>query len=206
MDKIFEDIYCVFIHIDDILIFSNNEISHKKDIETVFSILNEHNFKISASKSVVNVTFLDFLGFHISVDGIKLPISKIEELKSFPYPKDAKGLCRFLGMIGFYRKLIPKFSDIVLPLSERIRLSPKGSFTLDESELQSFNSVIKELNDTSSLAHPEPNCTNYQLVTDSSDYAVGAALHQIVEGNPIPIGFFSKKINTNTNEIFYIRS
>ena len=97
-------------------------------------------------------------------------------------------------MVGFYRKLIPKFSEIVLPLSERMRLSPKGSFKLDESERQSFNSVIKELNETSSLAHPEPKCTNYQLVTDSSNYAVGAALHQIVEGNPIPIGFFSKKL------------
>ena len=75
-----------------------------------------------------------------------------------------------------------------------MRLSPKGSFTLDESERQSFNSIIKELNDTSSLAHPEPNCTNYQLVTDSSDYAVGAAWYQIVEGNPTPIGFFSKKL------------
>ena len=75
-----------------------------------------------------------------------------------------------------------------------MKLSPKGSFTLHESERQSFNSIIKELNDTSSLAHPEPNCTNYQFVTDSSNYAVGAALHQIVEGNPIPIGFFSKKL------------
>ena len=110
------------------------------------------------------MTSLDFLGFHISIDGIKPTMSKIEELKSFSYPKDAKGLRRFLGMVGFYRKLIPKFSEIVLPLSERMRLSPKGSFTLDESERQSFNSVIKEL-DTSSLAHPEPNCTNYQLPT-----------------------------------------
>ena len=119
-----------FIYIDDILIFSNDEISHKKDIETVFSILNEHNLKISATKSVFNVTTRDFLSFHISVDVIKPPISKIEELKSFPYPKDAKGPRRFLGIFGFYRKLIPKFSEIIFPLSERMGLSPKGSFTL----------------------------------------------------------------------------
>ena len=118
----------------------------KKDIETVFHILKEHNLKISATKSVFNVTSLDFLGFHISVDGIKPTTSKIEEFKSFPYPKDAKGLRRFLGIVGFYRKLIPKFSEIVLPLSERMRLSPKSSFTFDESERQSFSTVIKFLN------------------------------------------------------------
>ena len=83
------------------------------------------------------MTSLDFIGFHISVDGIKPPSSKIEELKYVPYPKDAKGLRRFLGMVGFYRKLTPKFSETVLPLSERMGLSPKGSFTLDESERQS---------------------------------------------------------------------
>ena len=80
MDKIFEDIDFVFIYIDDILIFSNDEICHKKDIETIFSILNEHNLKISATKSVFNVTSLNFLGFHLCVYGIKPPI-KIEEIK-----------------------------------------------------------------------------------------------------------------------------
>ena len=79
------------------------------------------------------MTSLDFLVFHISINGIKSTTSKIEELKSFPYPKDAKGLRRFLGMVGSYRKLIPKFSEIVLPLSERMRLSPKAGFTFDES-------------------------------------------------------------------------
>ena len=56
---------------------------------------------------------------------------------------------RFLGMVGFYRKQISKFFDIVLPLSERMRLSLKGSFILNESERQTFNSVIKKLNDIS---------------------------------------------------------
>ena len=44
------------------------------------------------------------------------------------------------------------------------------------------------------LAHPQLNCTNYQLTTDKSNYAVSAALHQILEGNPIPVRFFSKKL------------
>ena len=51
----------VFLYIDDILIFSNDKISHKKDIETVFNILNEHNLKISATKSVFSVTSLAFI-------------------------------------------------------------------------------------------------------------------------------------------------
>ena len=36
MDRIFRQINCVFIYLDDILIFSDDEPSHKKDIDIVF--------------------------------------------------------------------------------------------------------------------------------------------------------------------------
>ena len=92
----------------------------------------------------------------------------LQVVRSFPYPSDSKESHRFLEMgAGFYKKSIPKFSKIVLPLFERMRLSPKGSFILNESERHAFNSVIKELNDASALANLQSNCTNYQLVTDS---------------------------------------
>ena len=34
----------------------------------------------------------------------------------------------------------------------------------------------------------DPDVTQYHLVTDSLNYAVGAALHQIISGDPVPIG------------------
>lgn len=67
MDKIFRDIDCIYIYIyiDYILIFSDTEHS-QKDTDTVFRILQENNFKISTSKSIFDVTSLDFLGFSIN--------------------------------------------------------------------------------------------------------------------------------------------
>ena len=38
MDNFFKDIDCVFIYIDDILIFSNDEISHKKKTLNLFLV------------------------------------------------------------------------------------------------------------------------------------------------------------------------
>ena len=38
-----------------------------------------------------------------------------------------------------------------------MRLFPKGSFILNESEKQTFDSVIKKLFDASTLAYPHPN-------------------------------------------------
>ena len=45
------------------------------------------------------------------------------------------------------------------------------------------------------MTHLDPNATQYHLVTDSSNYAVGAALHQIINGESIPIGFYSRKLS-----------
>ena len=98
------------------------------------------------------MTSINFLCFLVSLDGIKPTKDKTEELKSFSYPNDSKGLRRFLGMVGFYRKLIPNFSEIVLPLSGRMRQSPKGPFISNESEKQAFRFLIRELSDVSAFA------------------------------------------------------
>ena len=55
--------------------------------------------------------------------------------------------------------------------------------------------MIKELRDISALTHPQPNCTNYELVIDSQNYDVGAVLLQIVEENPILFGFSPKNVH-----------
>ena len=196
MDKMFANIDCIFIYLDDILVFSEDEESHLKDLDTVFEVLNKYNLKISLSKCVFCVSEIDFLGFNVSNAGLKPPTSKISELSDFPYPTDSKALRRFLGMVGFYRKLVPNFASIVLPLTECIRVKPnQKSIELTESERQSFDEIKKVLSDLKALAHVQTGNSHFQLVTDSSQYAVGAALHQMVNNQPVPVGFFSKKLS-----------
>lgn len=196
MDKIFSNISCVFTYIDDILIFSDDEASHLNDIESVFRVLNDNNLKISISKCIFNVSQLEFLGYNISIRGLEPSAKKVEELKSFSCPNDTQSLRRFLGMIGFYRKLIPNFADLTFPLTECIRLNPKAkSLEITDKERLAFDNIKNVLTNISALPHAQPDVTHYQLVTDSSSYAVGAALHQMVDSKPIPIGFFSKKLS-----------
>ena len=195
MDNIFNQ--CsdfVFVFIDDLLIHSTNESEHVKNLENVFSILNNNNLKISLEKCQFFRSTINFLGFEVSVGGVRPTREKLEELQKFPYPQDSKGLRRLIGMLNFYRKLVPNFSSIMLPLTERMRLSPKDKFTLNEKEKEAFHEIVKTLSDTKPLAHPSSNVDKYQLVTDSSNFAIGAALHQMIDGQPVPIGFFSKKL------------
>ncbi|XP_076065222.1 uncharacterized protein LOC143039237 [Oratosquilla oratoria] len=45
------------------------------------------------------------------------------------------------------------------------------------------------------MAYPSLIPTNFQLVTDISSPAVGAALYQVIDGEPTPLGFYSKKLS-----------
>ena len=148
MDKMFSNQKCVFIYLDDILVFSDDEESHLKDLDSVFEVINKYNHKVSLSKCVFCVKELDFLGFNVSADGLRPTAQKIKELSEFPYPTNSKSLRRFLGMVEFYRKLVPKFASIVLPLTECIRVKPNHkSLELTDSEKVSFDEIKKVLSE-----------------------------------------------------------
>ena len=62
-----------------------------------------------------------------------------------------------------------------------LRLNPKskGFFWPDNAEA-SFEDLIQALETCPTLSYPSIKATEYHLVTDSSIYAVGAALYQMI--------------------------
>lgn len=196
MDSLFRNCPNCFTYLDDILIFSKNEQTHHKDLENVLKTLHENNLKISMDKCCFFQNQIDFLGFSIKQQGIKPTESKTKEILDFPAPKDSKALRRFLGMVGFYRKLIPNFAKTVLPLTETIKTYPKTTaLQLSENAQRAFEQIKTDLANIPMVVHPSSDVEEYHLVTDSSGFAVGAALNEIRNGIPIPIGFFSKKLS-----------
>ena len=57
-----------------------------------------------------------------------------------------------------------------------------------------FEKTKVALNQCFPLHYINPSSRQYQLVTDASGIAVGAALHQVIDCNTIPIAFFSKRL------------
>ena len=50
-------------------------------------------------------------------EGIEPVPKKLESIKHMPAPRTPKEVKQFLGLIGYYRKFIPKFSDVARPLT-----------------------------------------------------------------------------------------
>lgn len=197
MDNLFLNVSCVFNYLDDVLIFSPSMEQHIKDLDVVMGILEENNLKLSINKCEFFRNSLDYLGYNISNKGVTATSAKIAEIDNFPQPTDSKSLRRFLGMVGFYRRLIPHFADIVLPLTELIKHNPNAkSLEFSEASITAFEEIKSKLANITALPHPSSNATHYHIVSDSSNYAIGAALHQIQEETPVPFSFFSKKLSS----------
>ena len=114
MDNIFRHIPKVFVYLDDILVFTKTEEEHYAVLEQVFSVLQNSNLRLSLPKCTFLSTSIDFLGHHISSEGIKPSQTKIDAIADFKILKDSKDLRRFLGVLGFYRRLISNFAQKAL--------------------------------------------------------------------------------------------
>lgn len=196
MDNIFRELDCVFVYIDDILVFSSNFEEHQQHLRQVFQVLKDNALRIQLEKCAFFCKKLDFLGYQVSSRGLLPSPTRVSALVDQEVPSSSDHLRRFLGATGFYRRTIPNYADIVHPLTERIRLEPKSKrLELNEDERSAVAACKAALSSAVQLTHPLPSCTAYQLVTDSSQVAVGAALHQMIDGQPFLVEMFSKKLS-----------
>jgi hypothetical protein len=83
------------------------------------------------------------LGHKISKKGIEVDMAKIEVIEQQPPPTNVKGICSFLGHVGFHRRFIQNFSQIARPLTHL--LAKDAPFVFTEECLQAFHTLKKAL-------------------------------------------------------------
>ena len=186
------------VYMDDLVIASKTLEEHLEKLEIVLGRIREHNLKIKITKCDFFKSQLQYLGFVVSQDGLKVVQAKAEAIAQFPVPKSVKNLQTFLGMCGYYRKFIFRFSTIAAPLTDLLKKDTP--FRWDEEQQRAFDSLKEKLLKPPILIFPSFKDTFY-LATDASDTGVGGVLLQIRSGIFHPISFFSRKLKTvNPNE------
>ncbi|GFU12073.1 retrovirus-related Pol polyprotein from transposon 17.6, partial [Trichonephila clavipes] len=60
-----------------------------------------------------------------------------------------------------------------------------------------FQRCKQALADAAHLAHPLTFCPTCFSHVDASDYAIGGALHQVVDSELQPLAFFSRKLTSS---------
>ena len=195
IDTILRDCSFARPYLDDILIFSPDNASHLVHIHDVLKKLNDSNMVINMKKCEFFSTEVQFLGHFVSANGIRPIPSKLEAISEIKLPKTVTNLRSFLGAVNFYHKFIPGASSLLSPLS-LLTTGPKSSvIKWSDTSIAAFESVKSRLMNLVALKFYNPDA-KLQLTTDASDHAMGAVLHQITNGTPEPIEFFSRKLNS----------
>ena len=115
------------------------------------------------------------LGHRIAERGIEVDRAKVETIEKLLPPSLVKGIRRFLGHVGFYRRFIKDFSKMAKPLSN---LLVQGSpFEFDDQCLQAFLFLKQKLMSTPIVVALDWDLP-FELMCDASDYAIGAVLGQ----------------------------
>jgi hypothetical protein len=115
------------------------------------------------------------LGHRVSGRSIVIDQERIEVIENLPYPQDVKGMQTFMGHASFYRRFIKDFSEISKPLTDLLYKDVPYSF--DKHCMQAYEKLRDALI-TAPIIQPPKWDEPFEIMCDTSNYAVGAILGQ----------------------------
>src|SRR5439155_15767190 len=129
------DNFCT-AYLDDIMIYSANELEHQEHVCKVLLQLWEAGLQVDIHKSEFHVTQTKYLGFIVSTDGIETDPEKTAVIDQWEPPRTVKGIQSFLGFCNFYRRFIKDYGRIARPLNRLVRKDQP--FLFDKACLDAF--------------------------------------------------------------------
>ena len=115
---------------------------------------------------------------------------KLEAIRNLAPTRNIDEACHILGLLGYYRSLIPAFANITLPITSLLK---KNTPFVWSDKCQLALEYLKEIFCNKPLLQfPDPN-KPYILYTDTSNNVYSSILSQHVEGDQDirPVAYFS---------------
>ena len=177
------------VYLDDILVSGGSTEEHLRNLETVFTRLEQAGRRVKRSKCSFMLSSVEYLGFRISAEGLQPTTEKVHAVHSAPAPEDVTQLKSFLGLINHYGKFLPDLSEVLAPLYRL--LQKETTWGWGQAQTKAFQKVKAMLTSDCVLVHYDPT-KELLLACDASPYGVGAVLsHRFQDGQERPIAFAS---------------
>ena len=113
MDIVFigEKDQIVVIYLDDIIVFSRSDKEHCHHLRKVFLKCRRFGLSLNPKKSLFAMMERKLLGHIVSVEGVRIDPSRVEEIQTMSLPRSKKEVQAFLGKINFLRRFISNFAN-----------------------------------------------------------------------------------------------
>ncbi|MBW0581445.1 hypothetical protein O181_121160 [Austropuccinia psidii MF-1] len=174
---IFSDLLDIFVvvYLDYIMVFSSSQEEHVKHVASVIQRMRDNNLFAKASKCVFHASSVEYLGYVVSSEGLKMDSSKVQQILNRPQSKNIKALQSFLGFANFYCCFIRNYSKKISVLTSLLKKN--SPFILNEEALSQFQ-ILKEAFTTSPILSHFNTSLPTIVETDASDYSLGVVLSQ----------------------------
>ena len=166
-------------YIDDILCIGKGSFSqHLGQLEEIFRRFYKAGLKVNAAKCSFGLKEIPYLGYIISVDGVKPDPKKIQGIIDLTKPQTVKEMKSLIGAIQFYKDMWKSRSHILLPLikassGKQGKTKIKWTPIMDEAFIQTKRMISQEV----FLTYPDWSVP-FHVHTDASDKQLGAAISQ----------------------------
>ena len=122
---------------------------HLEKIKLILEGLKQAGLKVNASKSTFFTDKIEYLGYWITMEGVKPLEKKVQAILNLDPHKNVKQTRSLLGIVQYYRDIWEKCSHILAPLTDLTR-EPKDKkkrpkFVWGESQQKAFISLKRLL-------------------------------------------------------------
>nr|GEU89420.1 putative reverse transcriptase domain-containing protein [Tanacetum cinerariifolium]GEV30885.1 putative reverse transcriptase domain-containing protein [Tanacetum cinerariifolium] len=160
---------------DDILIYSKTRKEHVEHLRLVLGLLKKEKLYAKFSKCEFWLREVQFLRHVINGDRIHVDPSKIEAVKNWKAPRTPTEVRSFLGLAGYYRRFIEKFSKIAKSLT--ILTQKCKTFDYDKEQELAFQTSKDKLCNAPVLALPS-GPKDFMVYCDATRIGLGCVLIQ----------------------------
>ena len=172
--------------------FSATWAEHLERLRVVFDRLRRANLKLGARKCHLAAREVSFLGYKVTPEGLEPEPRLMEAISKLPPPTNVAEVRSFLGLVGYYRRFIKKFSDKAAPLNTL--LCKDQVWTWTQECQHAFETLKGEIASRPVSAYPGFS-KPFRLYTDASNIGQGAILAQKQEGKEKIICCASRTLN-----------
>jgi len=180
-------------YMDDLVIIASGFDEGMSRLRTVMDVAAKSGLQIKWSKCQFLKRSINYLGYHIYHNTVRPSEEKVMAVKHFPLPKDVKTVQSFLGLTGYLRRFVPRYSIIAKPLSDLLKQGAVFQISIEQEA--AVNQLKKCLTEAPVLQIYNQEASVTELHTDASMWGYGAVLLQMSDHDTQlhPVCFMSRK-------------
>ena len=152
------------VYLDDVISFGGTVTEALGRLEEVLSRLSNFGIQLKVKKCTFMQTEVMFLGTGLACD-----LPKLAAVQNWHAPDKVKGVRQFVGFVGYYRRFVKDFADLVEPL---VALTRKGA----------------------PFIWTDRHAGRFVIDTDVSLFAVGGVLSQLQNDMEVVIAYASRSL------------